>query len=350
MSDSLQPLFAAAGAVYDAGNLAEPLHFGDARGEYDALTAAVGVVDFSRRTQIELAGADRQTFLHNLCTNEVKRLVVGSGCEAFLCNAQGHTLALVNIFCGPETLVVETVPGEEAKLLAHLDRYLIREKVELRGRSDDWAELLLAGPGAAELLQKDSIAPPAKLFDHIVGTIAGVDVALRRVDITQPGGYLISCVRSAVGSVWKSLADAGARPCGAESLEMARIEAGTPEFGRDLSDANLPQELSRDARAISFTKGCYIGQETVARLDALGHVNRTLCGVRFAAGEIPLVGTEFHGEAGKALGQVTSAAFSPRLGAPLALAYVRRGSNNAGALLESSLGSAEVVTLPIAAS
>ncbi len=130
---------------------------------------------------------------------------------------------------------------------------------------------------------------------------------------------------------------------------MARIEAGTPYYGRDLSDANLPQELAHDARAISFTKGCYIGQETVARLDALGHVNRTLCGVRLAGSEIPPVGTEFTGGAGKSVGQVTSAAFSPRLDAPLALAYVRRGENMPGSRLESSLGSAEVVALPVAA-
>jgi hypothetical protein len=178
--------------------------------------------------------------------------------------------------------------------------------------------------------------------------VAGIEASIRRVDITQPGGFLISCARSALAQLWKSLRDGGARPCGAEAFEMTRIEAGTPEYGRDLSDANLPQELARDARAISFTKGCYIGQETVARLDAMGHVNRTLCGVCFAAAEIPLVGTEFHGEAGKSLGQVTSAAFSPRLGAPLALAYVRRGTNTPGSRLESSLGAAEVVALPIA--
>lgn len=349
MNDSLRPLFDHAGAAYDAGNAAEPLHFGNWRAEYDALSGAAGLVDFSRRTQIELSGADRQSFLHNLCTNEVRRLAPGAGCEAFLCNAQGHTLALVNIFCGAETLVIETVPGEEGKLLAHLDRYLIREKVALRGRSDDWAELLLAGPAAAGLLQARSIAPPERLWDHVVAPIAGVDTSIRRVDISHPGGFLVSCARSAVAAVWNALREGGARPCGAQALEIARLEAGTPEYGRDLTDANLPQEVARDARAISFTKGCYIGQETVARLDALGHVNRTLCGVRFSGAEIPPVGTAFQDEAGKSLGQVTSAAFSPRCDAPLALAYVRRGSNTPGTRLMSPLGAAEVVALPIAA-
>ncbi len=302
----------------------------------------------SDRTQIELAGADRQSFLHNLCTNEVRRLNPGAGCEAFLCNVQGHTLALVYIFCGAETLVVETVPRQEGKLLPHLDRYLIREKVELQAHSTDWAELLLAGPAAEGILQSFEVAAPFRLFDHVAAQIGGVAVAVRRVDFTQPHGFLISCPRGELASVWKLLHERGARPCGSNALEAARIEAGTPYYGVDLSEANLPQELAHDARAISFTKGCYIGQETVARLDALGHVNRTLCGVRFSGPEIPPIGTEFSGEAGKVSGQVTSAAFSPRLDSPLALAYVRRGINAPGSRLESSAGEAEVVALPVA--
>ena len=143
------------------------------------------------------------------------------------------------------------------------------------------------------------------------------------------------------------LRQAGARPCGSEAVEIARIEAGTPLFGRDITDANLPQEIARDARAISFVKGCYIGQETVARLDALGHVNRTLAGVRFAATDVPASGTELTDDSGKVAGRVTSATFSPTLGAPLALAFVRRETNTPGSKLTSAVGPAEVVQLPL---
>ena len=123
-----------AGAVIgnEDGPQGKAIHFGVVHAEYTALTAGVGVADFTDRTQIELIGPDRQAFLHNLCTNEVRRLPAGAGCEAFFCNPQGHVLAFVHIFCGGESLVIETVAGEEAKLMAHLDRYLIREKVELR--------------------------------------------------------------------------------------------------------------------------------------------------------------------------------------------------------------------------
>ena len=150
-----------------------------------------------------------------------------------------------------------------------------------------------------------------------------------------------------------ALANAGAVPAGADAFEMARIEAGTPLYARDISDKNLPQEVNRDALAISFTKGCYLGQETVARIDALGHVNRVLVGVRFAGSEPPPPGTELtvteaQGSEGKAtVGAVTSAAYSPRLGSSLALAYVRRGHTQPGTQLTSSAGPAQVVSLPL---
>ena len=128
----------------------------------------------------------------------------------------------------------------------------------------------------------------------------------------------------ALTTVFAAMVDAGSTPCGAQAMHQARIERGTPWAGIDVTEANLPQELARDARTLSFTKGCYIGQETVARIDALGHVNRTLVGVRFGGPR-----RETHETApeitldGNPIGQVTSWAHSPRLGAPLALAYVR---------------------------
>ncbi len=323
--------------------------FGNVPAEYAALTGEAGLVDFSDRTQIEVTGADRQSFLHNLCTNEVRKLTAGAGSEAFLCNPQGHVLALVTLFCGQESLVLETVPQQEAALLAQLDKYLIREKVELHARSQEWAELYLAGAAAEALLLKLTSAAPERLYSHLPARIGDVDVWLRRVDITLPVGFLIACPRANVSGIWQALVRAGAKPCGSAAVEMARLEAGTPYFGRDITNANLPQELARDSRAISFVKGCYIGQETVARLDALGHVNRTMCGVRFAGQQIPDTGLELTNDAGKSVGQVTSASFSPRLGAPLALAFVRRETNSPGCKLSSPLGSCEVIALPLQA-
>jgi hypothetical protein len=143
-----------------------------------------------------------------------------------------------------------------------------------------------------------------------------------------------------------ALIEAGAVACGDESFEAARVEWGFPLFARDISDKNLPQEVARDPLAISFVKGCYLGQETVARIDALGHVNKTLVGIRFDGQAIPepLAALEADGQS---VGHVTSAVFSPRMAAPLALGYVRRGNNVAGSRLNSPVGEAEVVALPV---
>jgi folate-binding protein YgfZ len=156
-----------------------------------------------------------------------------------------------------------------------------------------------------------------------------------------------------VDAITAALANAGAVPAAMDAFEIARIEAGIPFYGLDISDKNLPQEVNRDAQAISFTKGCYLGQETVARIDALGHVNRVLVGVRFAGTVPPPTGTEVfpadgQGSEGKStIGAVTSAAYSHRLGAPLALAYVRRGHNQTGTQLGSPIGPAQVISLPL---
>jgi len=314
---------------------------------YDALTRSVGVADLSDRTQVELTGADRANFLHNLCTNEIRKLPAGSGCEAFLLNAQGHILAHVYVFAGQDAHVLDSVPGQGAKIIAHLDRYLIREDVQLFDRSGTWGELLVSGPDSPALLSRLGISdlPEARLA-HVDAMLAGSRVNIRRVDLTSPVAYFLACESAAVPSLLQALQSAGARPCGPEAVEMARIEAGQPFYGRDIHDRSLPQEVGRDAQAISFVKGCYIGQETVARIDALGHVNKTLVGVKFEADQLPAAGTELTRD-GQPVGQVTSAAYSPRLSVPLALAYLRRGSNTPGVRLESPVGPGEVVHLPV---
>jgi folate-binding protein YgfZ len=128
---------------------------------------------------------------------------------------------------------------------------------------------------------------------------------------------------------------------------MARLEGGFPWFPWDITEKNLPQEVGRDSSAISFSKGCYLGQETVARLDALGHVNRRLCGVRCDGTQMPNGGESLLADE-KPVGQITSAAFSPRLNAPLAFAYLRIPHDSAGSRLTWSGGTAEVVALPLA--
>jgi folate-binding protein YgfZ len=318
---------------------------------YRALVEAAGVVDLTGRTQLELTGADRAAFLHNFCTNNLRNLTPGSGAEAFVLDAKGHVLGHIFVFVAPHSIVLDTVPGQSETLARHLDRYIIRENVEIHDRTAEWGELLVAGPRSAALLESLALDVPQVPLGHSESALAGCAVYLRRTDLIGPDSWLLACARSDVESLRSALANAGAVPADFDAFEMARLEAGTPLYGRDITEKNLPQEVNRDTRAISFTKGCYLGQETVARIDALGHVNRVLVGLRFSGQEIPDAGTELHAtdaqEGGSAIGSVTSAAWSPRLNNALALGYVRRGHTQAGARLASSAGPAEVVPLPL---
>lgn len=186
--------------------------------QYQALTAGIGLVDFAAtgpRTQVELTGRDRATFLNNFCTNDIRRLEPGQGCEAFITSVQGKVLGHVFVFCGPESLVIDTVPGQGSHLVAHLDRYLIREQVEIHDRTAERSEVLLAGSGAQSLPSRQGMPPPAaERLNHAEVTLAGEPVSVRRVDITGPGGLFISCSASAAGSIVQKLCEAGATLCG----------------------------------------------------------------------------------------------------------------------------------------
>jgi folate-binding protein YgfZ len=166
------------------------------------------------------------------------------------------------------------------------------------------------------------------------------------VEFAGPAAYFVQAAASDADAICGEFLKPGAIRCGPAAVDTARLECGTPLFGIDVTDDNLPQEVNRDALAISFTKGCYLGQETVARIDAVGHVNRLLVGLRFSGSAIPAAGAPLLAT-GQPIGHVTSAAWSPRLNAPLALAYVRRNSAKPGTQLSSDSASAEVIQLPL---
>jgi len=159
---------------------------------------------------------------------------------------------------------------------------------------------------------------------------------------------MVACPHDNFADIRASLILAGAAACGEKAFRAARIENGTPLYAVDISEENLPQEIGRDQLAISFTKGCYLGQETVARIDALGHVNRILCGVRFSCDSVPGVGTPLFSDVpDKSVGQITSSCWSPRLKSPLALAFLKRGHHEPGMKLKWEGGAAEVIALPL---
>lgn len=283
---------------------------------------AVLVFDVSDRTQIELTGADRAKFLHGFCTNDIKRLQPGQGCEGFLTNIKGKVVGHVLVFATETSLWLDTVSGQGAAIVSHLDRYLIREDVQFVDHSVDRGELFVTGQHAAQLLMLDEGLPP---YGHITRESFGQPFDIRRVDLFDVPGFLISLPLAARNTVRSSLLAIGCIAGSSELFESLRIAAGFPHYGIDITDENLAQEVARTAQCISFTKGCYLGQEPIARLDAMGHTNRELRRIRFASGSRPTAGTKLlAAQTDDEAGALTSVAPLPTVtGETMALGYLK---------------------------
>jgi len=360
MSDRtpLYDVAASAGAMFaeDAGWLM-PAHYGDSGAEYRLARERAVLFDLSHRGKVEVTGSDAGTFLHNLCSNDIKDLAVGAGCEAFFLTVQarvvGHALISHRLLAdGRHAFWLDLVPGLAEKLLKHLDRYLISEQVEFTDQTRAFAQFHLAGPEAKAILEQalsDKLPDLAELH-HVEKTWgAGATSTIRRHDPLGLPGYDILCPAGQAEGVWRALTAAGARPAGLQAYEVLRIEGGTPVYGVDIDETNLAPEVGRTDQAISYAKGCYLGQEPVVRIRDLGHVNRTLLGLKVASSKPVPCGARLFRD-GKEVGQVTSSAVSPGLGTAIALAYVRRGSQQPGTPLEveteGNRWTAEVVSLP----
>jgi folate-binding protein YgfZ len=330
-------------------------------GEYTAACERAAVFDLADHGQVEVSGPDAASFLHNLSTNDVKGLAPQTGCEAFLPTGQAKIVAYVLIerlsaAQRGEIFFIDAGPGMGEKVVKHLDRHLISEQVELLDRSQEIAELHLAGPQSRQILSDVLLSVPVDLrplmSTQLIG-VANLMCRVRRYDRLGLPGYDLLVAREQSAALRQNLLSAGAGQAGPETYRTLRIEAGTPVYGLDIDETNLPQEVARIDRTVSFTKGCYIGQETVARIRTYGHVNRSLVGLtQIESGSLER-GQKLFRE-GQEVGQITSAAQSPRVAAAIALAYVRRGSQEPGTKLEVQAAggpaTVEVVALPFVAS
>ncbi len=274
------------------------------------------------RTTVLAKGPDAVRFVENFATAAVGSLAVGGGTETFFADSRGWVIALATVLRLDEGLVIEAATGLGERLRDHLEHYHIREQAEFIDASVDVASLLIAGPAAAAWLTEHAMSGgdeaarvPEQLFDHAAGSLRGIAVRLVRTDWWGEHGFLVRCAGGDREAVVAWLRASGLPEAAAETVETARIEQGTPTPA-DIPEKTLPQELGRDARAISFTKGCYLGQETVARLDARGHVNRRLAAVA-VEGELP-VSAEVMAD-GSTAGKLTSRCHSPQLGCSLGL-------------------------------
>jgi folate-binding protein YgfZ len=326
--------------------------------EHTALSQTAGVLDLSFRSRVCLTGADRVRFLHGQVTNDIRSLPVGRGCYAALVTAKGRMESDLNVYCLADELLLDFEPGLAGKISERLEKYLVADDVQVVDVASQYGLLSVQGPKAGDVLMKLGLFAqlPVDSFQFCTAD----DSTLGEIYLANQGragseGFDLFVPEASLGAVVDKLVAAadllGGCACGWTALEMARIEAGIPRFGLDMDETNLPQECGIESRAVSYSKGCYVGQEVLNRLHTLGHVNQELRGLGLDdhLKALPRKGDKlFH--AGKEVGSIRSSVASLLCRTNIALGYIRREVNQIGTplTLHSREGesTARVVALP----
>jgi folate-binding protein YgfZ len=310
-------------AMVESSEVLLPAHYGDVLAEHEAATRGVGVIDRSHVGKVAVTGRDRQAFLQGMLSNEVKSLAPGQGTAAAFLDAHGKVMALLHVYVCEDRVLLELPPGLTTKTLELIDHYLISEKAYFEDADLSFVVIAVEGPGAPALLaslagRSFELAP----YQHVEMAVAGAPVRVVRRSETGGAGFQCWTMPFHGAALWRALVDAHARPVGAEALDILRVEAGIAWYGRDVDETMILPE-TRLEHLVSYNKGCYIGQEVVARVKYRGHVNRALTGLVLEGDRVPAAGS--HVVAGDAeVGRVTSAVRSVALATPIALGYVRR--------------------------
>ena len=310
--------------------------------QYTAAHQAAALIDRSAQGKIVLTGADRAAFLHALLTNDISRLTPGSGVYAAYLTPQGRMISDLRIVeTGPEMLL-DVEPSVGDALSERLDQLVFSEDVQIRNATRELAEIGVHGPLAAKALEQAVGVPAARLeslneYDNV--RAPGSSTTIVRDSAFGMAGFDVYLPMSDRGPLVDALMKAGAVPMDADTVETLRIEAGRPKFAVDMDTDTIPLEAGIEDRAISMTKGCYVGQEVIVRVlhRGRGRVARRLVWLELEGAEIPAAGDPILG-AGAEVGRITSAAFSPRANAPLALGYVLRDFASAGTPVEVRTG------------
>ncbi|MDP2606476.1 MAG: aminomethyltransferase family protein [Deltaproteobacteria bacterium] len=335
-----------------------PVHFGDVAAEYETVRRAVGLFDLSHRGLLQFTGPDRLTFLQGMLSNDLRPLKTFDGQYATLLSQQGKVLADLRVLCALNSLYLDFWENLKDRIIEHLNRYLVADEVEIADRSGEYATLSLQGTNAETLL-RDVTGPadlPSQSAHHAMINLEGAAVCVVRAGHADEPGFDLIIPNAAVESIARRLTDSGKqfgiRWVGGEAQNLLRIEAGVPRYGIDFSEENLLLEVGLD-HAVSFTKGCYLGQEVVERIRSRGHVNRKLCGLSLD-GQTPAESGDVIQVDGKEIGRVTSSVVSPRLKRPIALGYLQKDFWNAGTTVTINRAGAQiravVTALPFATS
>jgi folate-binding protein YgfZ len=342
---TLYPTFSALGvptAEYRGATTAA--RFAAPEAEFRALLEGCGVFDLGWRARARVEGKDRVRWLNGMVSNNVRDLGAGRGVYAFVLNPQGRIQGDLYAFNLGDWICLE-IDAAQTRLFESLKRYIIMDQVTLSETSDQTG-IGVQGPQAAERLRKLGISRELAELEVEQCNFNGADIRVIRMDAPLSPAFQIVMASHEAPRVWQSLINAGATAVGSAALELMRIAGGIPAYGQDIRDRDLPQETGQ-LRALSFTKGCYIGQEIVERIRSRGQVHRQFTGILFEGG-LPEPGTKIEA-AGKEVGQITSVAMLPLTRGPLAvgLGYIRREAMEAE--LTAGGSRARVSPLPFAA-
>ncbi|MCA1592199.1 MAG: aminomethyltransferase family protein [Acidobacteria bacterium] len=305
-----------------------PAHYGDASAEYEAVRGGecAGLFDLCSRGRVEVSGAEAVQFLNGLITNDVKTLADSAWMHAAFPNVQGRLLASVRVIRRGDAFLFDTEAATHAAVFKNLERFTMAGDFRVRDLTAEAALLSVQGARAGDSVRAILGESAANVARGRVLSVPfqGVEVTLIRATHTAEDGFDLFVAASGAEALFEAFAETDARPCGFDALEILRIETGVPRYGVDVSDANVVLEAVREDEAVSYTKGCYTGQEIIARIHWRGHVAKQLAGLVFDQdAEAPAGSIVRSVDGAREIGRITSSAYSPRLRRNIALAIVK---------------------------
>lgn len=329
-----------------------PERFADTAEEYRYARETVALVDQNYRAFLYFSGPDTERYLNAMLTNDAKNLAPGRGVPALVLNPQGRILAELDCYRFEDKYLVVSYARVRETLVEHFDRFIIMDDVTLDDATDEFGALALEGPATPQVLA--AVGAPSfdslEEFSHAEATVGGAACRVVRRSVGGVPGAEFIVARADLAQLWQTLREAvgsaGGGPVGYAALNVLRLEAGIPWFGYDFDEHVIPHEAAVETTHISFTKGCYPGQEIVERVRSRGRVNRRRAGLAFSGDAVPAAGEKLLSD-GKEAGHVTRAGFSYALGRPIGMGYLRREYLAPGTKLEWSGGAAEVIELPL---
>ncbi len=344
------PLQAGAAVFVERHGYQLPAFYSDFASEYEAATTAVGVHDASYMGRLKATGEDGLDLLNRMTTNKVVDLAAGEGAVTVLTTDRGRIVDVLGVVNQGDYVILLTSPGRQQAVIEWLDKYTIMEDLTVEDITSETAMLALVGPDSGKLLglmsTQDSHSQDSLTIRSV--SLGGFDALAVEQPLGALSRYWLIAAPDAAAGLWRHLTDNGAVPIGATAMDAARVNFGVPEYGPELGEPYNPLEAGLIG-SVDFAKGCYIGQEVIARLDSYKKVQKYLVSLRFADASVS-PGDALHLD-GQSVGEITSVAPEPSEGVLMGLGYVKAAAANPGTRLDvagsnsTEKSSAEIVAL-----